>query len=303
MQSITRLLVVALVTLALVSFMICFQVRQTEQVVVTRFGQPVRVIAEPGLYAKLPWPIETVNRVDIRLNFHEVRLSEALTKDKRNVIIPVFVAWKVADPLKFLEAVGARENAESKLETLVGSAENTILGGYDFKQIVSADPNDVKLAEIENKLTATVTGQTQNSFGITVAQIGIERVTLPEANTTSVFERMRSERSQFAEQYLAEGRQQADAIRAKADAEKTVILAEAQKDAEIKRGEAEAQAAHIYSQAHSQGPEFYLLLREVETLKKTLSQNTTLVLDANSAPFSLLKPDNSETTDHESQKK
>ncbi len=257
MQSITRLLVVALVTLALLSFMLCFQVRQTEQAVVTRFGQPVRVITEPGLYFKLPWPIDTVNRVDIRLNFHEVRLSEALTKDKRNLIIPVFVAWKVADPLKFLEAVGGRENAESKLESLVGSSENTILGGYEFKQIVSADPADVKLSEIEDKLTESITSQTRNSFGITVEQVGIERVTLPEANTTSVFERMRSERSQFAEQYLAEGRQQADAIRAKTDTEKTVILAEAQKDAEIKRGEAEAQAAHIYSQAHSQGPEFY----------------------------------------------
>ena len=98
--------------------------------------------------------------------------------------------------------------------------------------------------------------------------MGIERITLPEANTSYVFERMRAERSQFAERYLAEGRQQADAIRAKTNADKTVILAEAQKQAEIKRGQGEAEAAHIYSKAHSQNPELYLFLRELETLEK-----------------------------------
>ncbi len=254
LPSITRFLVVALAVFALLLFTISFQVRQTEQAVVTRFGQPVRVITEPGLHVKLPWPIETVTRIDARLNFHEVRLAEALTRDKRNLIVPIFIAWKVADPLKFLEAMGNLENAENKLDSLVGSAENTILGRYDFKQLVSANAGDVKLGEIEEKVTESVAGQARNSFGIEVAQAGIERVTLPEANTASVFERMRSERAQFAEQFLAEGRQEADAIRAKTDSQKTVILAEAQKDAEVKRGEAEAEAARIYSQAHRQGP-------------------------------------------------
>jgi membrane protease subunit HflC len=303
---VTRLIIVTLVIAALIGFMICFQIRQTERGVITRFGQPVRVLDSPGLYVKWPWPIETVNRVDIRLNFHEVRLSEALTRDRRNIIVPVFVAWKVTDPLKFLEAIGGTENAENKLDSLVGSAENSILGSYDFKQLVSADPGDVKIPEIEDKLTGNVSTQAQNSFGITIEQVGIERITLPEANTMSVFDRMRAERSQFAEQYLAEGRQEADAIKAKTDAQKTVILADAQKEAEIRRGEAEAEAAHIYSQAQNQSPELYLLLREVDTLKKTLNQNTTLVLDANAPPFDLLKSDSPKTTsssDHDSKTK
>ncbi len=299
----TRVLIVTAVLALLLVAMVGFQVRQTEQVVVTRFGQPVRVITAPGLYARLPWPLESVNRVDTRLNFHEVRLAECLTRDKRNLVVPVFVAWRVNDPLKFLEAVGNLDSAEVKLESLVSSAENTLFGTYDFRQLVSADPAEVKLDEIEAKLTSAVSKQALGAFGIGVEQIGIERVTLPEANTQPVFDRMRAERSQYAEQYLAEGRQQADAIRAKTDSQKTVILAEAQKDADIKRGEAEAQASRIYSQAHSQGPEFYLLLREVETLKKALSQNTTLVLDANAPPFSLLKSDGPDPlTDHESKK-
>ncbi len=303
--SLARALVIAAVLLVLLATMLAFQVRQTEQVVVTRFGQPIRVITTPGLYARLPWPLESLNRIDTRLNFHEVRLAECLTRDKRNLVVPVFVAWRVNDPLKFLEAVGNPDNAEVKLESLVSSSENTVLGTYDFRQLVSENPAEVKLDEIEGKLTSSVSSQALSAFGIGVEQIGIERVTLPEANTESVFERMRAERSQYAEQYLAEGRQQADAIRAKTDSQKTVILAEAQKNADIKRGEAEAQASRIYSQAHSQGPEFYLLLREVDTLKKALSQNTTLVLDANSPPFTLLKSDPSDSLtapDHESKK-
>ena len=295
-QTLSRLLLATALGVALLFILLAFQVRQNERVVITRFGKPVHVITEPGLYAKWPWPIETVNRLDVRLNFSEVRLSEAHTKDRRNIIVPVFVAWKIGDPLKFLQAIGSPENAVSKLDSLVSSAKNTILGTYDFKQLVSASSeSDVKIAEIEQKLTALTSAQAEKSFGIIIQQVGIERITLPEANTAYVFERMRAERSQFAERFLAEGRQEADAIRAKINAQKTVILAEAQKDAEIKRGQAEAEAARIYSAAHSQSPQLYLFLRELETLKKTINQNTTLVLDANQPPFDLLKTGVKET--------
>lgn len=289
-QSLPRVALYVLLAISLLACMIGFQIRQNEKAVITRFGKPVRVISEPGLYAKWPWPVETVNRVDIRLNFYEVRLSEALTKDRRNIIVPVFIAWKINDPLKFLEAIGSPANAQNKLDGLVSSAKNTILGTYEFKQLVSASADsDVKITEIEDRLTSVTAEQAKNSFGIEIQQVGIERIALPEANTSYVFERMKAERSQFAERYLAEGRQQADAIKAKINAQKTVILAEAQKEAEIKRGMAEAEAAKIYSKAHSQNPQLYLFLRELDTLKKTINQNTTLVLDANQQPFDLLR--------------
>ncbi len=287
---IPRILLYTLIVVSLLACMVAYQVRQNEKAVITRFGKPVRVITEPGLFIKWPWPVETVNRVDVRLNFYEVRLSEALTKDRRNVIVPVFIAWKIEDPLKFLEAIGSPQNAQNKLDGLVSSAKNTILGTYEFKQLVSASADcEVKIAEIEDKLTSATAEQARNSFGISIQQVGIERIALPEANTSYVFERMRAERSQFAERYLAEGRQQADAIKAKINAQKTVILAEAQKDAEIKRGQGEADATRIYSKAHSQNPQLYLFLRELDTLKKTINQNTTLVLDASQQPFDLLR--------------
>ena len=146
----------------------------------------------------------------------------------------------------------------------------------------------MKLAEIENKIVEITSVQAQ-SFGVSIEQVGIKRITLPETNTRFVFERMRAERAQFAARYRAEGRQEADAIRAKTDAEKTTILAESRKTAEETRGKAEAEAARIYAAAHSQSANFYRFLLEIETLKRVINQNTTLVLDTNSAPFNLLK--------------
>jgi modulator of FtsH protease HflC len=291
--SAARLLPIGLTALILLAFMTGFVIRQNERAVVTRFGKPVSVISAPGLFFKWPWPIEAVSRVDARLNFHEARLSEALTRDRRNVVVPVFVAWKVADPLRFLEAMGNAENARSKLDSLVGSAKNTVLGTCDFKQLISADSQDQSaLEEIESKILGIVAPQAASSFGVRVEQIGIERIMLPEANTSYVFERMRAERSQFAERYLAEGRQEADAIRAKANAQRTTILADAQRDAEIKRGEGEAEAARIYSQSHSRNAGLYLFLRRIDTLKKSINQNTTLILDTTRPPFDLLtQPD------------
>jgi membrane protease subunit HflC len=298
-----RILIITAVTAFLLFFLIGFTIRQNEKAVITRFGQPVRVIETPGLYLKWPWPVETVNRIDIRLNLYEVRLSETLTRDRRNVIVPAFVAWQVEEPLKFIEALGTVDNAKSKLDSLVSSAKNTVLGTCDFKQLVSADKEKAGLGEIEEKIVGIVAPQAKNSFGIAIQQVGIERISLPEANTSYVFDRMRAERGQYAERYLAEGRQQADAIRADTNSQRTVIMAEAQKEADIKRGEGEAEAARIYAKSQGQDPELYSFLRQLDTLKSTIDQNTTLVLDGNQAPFNLLNAAGSTTQpDHEPQK-
>jgi len=289
-QIIVRGLIGALVGVLLLFVMLTFQVRQNERVVLTRFGRPVRVLVEPGLYGKWPWPIETVNRFDARLDFYDARISEALTRDKRNVIIPVYVAWRIDDPLKFLQSLGSADNARSKLDGLVTSARNTVLGGYDFTQLVSTNRDEVKIPEIEHTITDLVAQQAKQSFGIAVEQVGIKRLTLPEANTQFVFERMRAERAQFAAQYRAEGQQRADEVRAKTDADKTVILADARKYAEETRGKAEAEAARIYTAAHEKDPSLYRFLRELDALKQITATNTTVVLDTATPPFDLLRP-------------
>ncbi len=286
---IIRSFIGALVGALLLFVMLTFQVRQNERVVLTRFGRPMRVLLEPGLYGKWPWPIETVNRFDARLEFYDGRISEALTRDKRNVIIPVYAAWRIDDPLKFLQSLGSAENARNKLDGLLTSARNTVLGGYDFSQLVSTNRDEVKIPEIENAITTMVAQQAKQSFGIAIEQVGIKRLTLPEANTEFVFERMRAERAQFAAQYRAEGQQEADQVRAKTDADKIGILAEARKYAEETRGKAEADAARIYAAADEKDPLLYRFLRELDALKQITATNTTIVLDTGTPPFDLLR--------------
>lgn len=266
-----------------------FQVRENEFAVLTAFGKPVRVVKEPGLYPRLPWPFQSVQRFDARLDFYEVRISEALTLDKRNVVVPVFIAWRVADPLRFLQAVGSAENARAKFDALVTSARNSVLAGHEFRQLVSTDGTTLRIVAMEEEITRLVRAQAETLFGVAIEKVGVKRLSLPEANTEFVFRRMQAERQQFAAKFRAEGRQQADEIRAQTDAKKSTLVAEARREAEEIRGRAEAEAARIYADAHGQDPEFYAFYRELQVLRQTVGNNTTLILDTDSEPFRLLK--------------
>lgn len=289
-QVFTRILIAAVVVTVLGFAMFSFQVASNEAAVLTRFGSPVRTLAEPGLYFKFPWPVDTINRFDARLSFYDTRLSEALTQDKRNVILPMFLAWRIADPLKFLQSLGTATAAPTKLDSLAISTRNALLGRYDFQELVSTDPARLKLDEFEQKLAAAIKPQALSAFGIAVEQVGLKRIALPEANTLYVFERMKAERGQYAAKFRAEGRREAEELRTKADTTRTVLLAEAQKFAEETRGKGEAEAAKIYADAHAQDPQFYQFLRELEVLRKVTKENTTLILDADTTPFNQLKP-------------
>lgn len=289
LQVVFRLLITAVIVAVLGFAMCSFQVSSNEAVVLTRLGSPVRTLTEPGLYAKWPTPIDTVNRFDLRLQFLDTRLSEALTQDKRNVILPMFVAWRISDPLKFLQSLGTPAAVPAKLDSLTTSARNALLGRVDFAELVSTDPAKLKLDALESDLMTTLKPQALAAFGIAIEQLGFKRIALPEANTLYVFERMRAERGQYAARFRAEGRREAEELRAKTDAEKAVLLASAQKYAEETRGRAEAEAARIYAEAHAQDPAFFRFVRELETLRKTARENTTLILDTDTAPFSQLK--------------
>lgn len=290
LQLFFRLLIAVAVASAL-GFTLCsFQVTSNEAVVLTRFGSPVATIAEPGLHGKWPWPIDTAERFDTRLTFQETRISEALTRDKRNVIVPLYLAWRVADPLKFLQSTGTTDAVAAKLDSLATSARNTLLGRLDFAELVNADAARVKLPALEKELGEIVRPQALAAFGIAIEDVGLRRIALPEANTVFVFERMRAERAQHAARYRAEGRREAAEIRTQADAEKTVLLAEAQRYAEETRGRAEAEAARTYAAAHAQAPELYRLTRELDALRASVKENTTLVLDTATPPFTALQP-------------
>jgi modulator of FtsH protease HflC len=264
--------------------------REHERVIVLRFGEPRRVLAEAGWHARLPWPLERVVRVDARLHQGELRLSETLTRDQRNLIAPMFYAWRVADPVRYLAALGgSAEVASQRLDALITTARNAALGQMEFDQLVSVAGGQETLARFEREVLAVAKPLSASQLGIELVDTGVLAINLPQANTEAVFRRMRAERKREAERYRAEGRREAETMKATTDREVAVILAEARREAEETRGRAEASAARIYAEAHGKDPEFYAFLRELQSLRTLVDRNTTLVLDTDAAPFRLLK--------------
>lgn len=263
--------------------------------VITRFGAPVRVYDQAGLHMKLPIPFEQSYILDSRRQLYETRLTETLTRDKKNVILVTYAIWNVSagsipdDPVRFLQAVGTIENANAKLDGVITNAKNAVLGNYDFSALVSNKPDEQKLDAIEAEMLAEVQGEALNRYGIDVVQVGMQRLALPEENVSYVFDQMRAERAQYAERFRAEGEKEASSIRSETDLQVAKLRAEGDQKAEEIRGNAEAEAARIYTAAHRLDPEFYRFLRSLDSLEAMLGEQTTVVLDTDSPPFDVLK--------------
>lgn len=284
-----RLVIAVFIVGFLMLSTLCFTVPEGSVAVVTRFGAPVRVADSAGLHFKLPTPFEGVYLRDARRRLTRTRLSESLTRDKKNVVLVTYTVWKLAEPVKFLQAVGDIAGAEEKLDGIVINAKNAVLGNYDFDALVSQNPQNQKIDAIEADMTQQVQTEAKNRYGIEVMQVGLQRLALPEDNLKAVFNQMRAERSQFAAKFQAEGDKKAAEIRADADLTAARLTAEgAQKSEEI-RGRAEAGAAAIYAKAHKTDPNFYRFTRSLESMKKIIGDQSTVVMDTDSAPFNVLK--------------
>lgn len=263
-----------------------FAVDETEYVIVTQFGRPVRTIFEPGLQVKLPF--QDVIRFDRRLMIYNPRPSEFLTEDKKNLVLDNYVCWRVRNPNKFLQSVRDIAGAEARLHDIVWSALSASLGRAELSALVSTDAEKVQIKQIMDEVTRQCQDIAQNQYGIEIVDVRIKRLNLPEQNKQSVFARMRAERERIAKQYRAEGEEMALRIRAEADRERERLLSEAYRDAERIKGEGDAQSTRIYSQAHARNPEFYKLVRTLEAYKKVLDDKTSIVLSSDSELLRLL---------------
>jgi len=282
------LLAVGIVGFLLLSTLM-FTVPEGSAAVVTRFGAPVRVHRNAGLHFKMPSPFEQVYIRDARRRLSRTRLSESLTRDKKNVILVTYTVWKLDDPVKFLQAVGDIPGAEEKLDGIVSNAKNAVLGNYDFSALVSRTPAQQKIDKIENDMTSQIKAEAKNRYGIDVLEIGLQRLALPEENVRAVFDQMRAERAQFAARFKAEGDKRATQIRAEADLTAARLTAEGKQKSEEIRGRAEAAAAGIYAKAHKQDPNFYRFTRSLDSMQKIVGDQSTVVLDTQSPPFNVLK--------------
>ncbi len=263
-----------------------FTVRETEFVLITQFGRPVYTVSEAGLNIK--WFFQTANYFDKRLRVYNPRPSEFLTRDKKNLVIESYVAWKIQDPQRFVETVGDPIAAEMRLHDIVWSGLSASLGNHDIDSLIATNPDAVKSRAIFDKLSTDSDKKALAQYGIQIVDVRIKRINLPDQNKQSVYARMRAERERIARQYRAEGEEQALRIRADADRQKEEILSLAYKDAEKMRGEGDAESTRTYSQAYSKNPRFYKLLRTLEAYKKVLDDKTTAILSSDSELLKIL---------------
>lgn len=272
----------------LVGYACYVQVREGTAVVVTRFGEPVRSMTEPGPYFKLPWPIEDARQFDMRKRVFNTPYTATLTRDRRNVVLLTYVVWSITDAQLFLQSVGDETAASAKLDGMITAAKNTLMGRYDLSALVSTDPEEIRTPEIESAIVEEVQGIAAEKFGINIEQVGFKRIAYEDANVTAVLAQMRAEREAEAKQLRALGDKESRRIRDDAAVKSEEILREGRLGAGRIRGEAERAAAEIYAQAHRTDPEFYRYWRSLEALKKTLSQDATVVLRTDQGFFDLL---------------
>ncbi len=272
--------------LLLIVWLMFFTVRETEFALVTQFGKPLYTVADAGLHVK--WPFQTATSFDRRLRIYNPRPSEFLTRDKKNLVIESYVAWRIEDPKRFVETVGDPVAAEMRLHDIVWSGLSAVLGQQDLETLVSTNLETVKAGETLDRLSSQTDRAALAQYGIAVADVRIKRLNLPEQNKQSVYARMRAERERIARQYRAEGEEQALSIRADADRQKEEILSAAYKEAEKLKGEGDAEATRVYSQAYSRNPAFYKLLRTLDSYKKIFDDKTTAILSSDSELLKIL---------------
>ncbi|MBD0272034.1 MAG: protease modulator HflC [Acetobacteraceae bacterium] len=249
-----------------------FTVHQTQQVLVTQFGEPVRVIREPGLHWKLPF-IQTVIAFDRRLLDFDSSAQEVVLGSQRRLVVDAFTRYRITDPLRFFQTVGATEaGIRSRLEPSVTSALRGALANETLPAVLSAER-----ARIMGEIRQRVAADTQD-LGIEVVDVRIRRADLPEQNTQAILARMQSERERVAREVRARGAEAAQRIVASADRDRTVLLAEAQAKAQALRGEGEQAAISIFADAFQRDPEFFQFYRTMQAWREAFSDGDTRML-------------------------
>ena len=269
-------LVVAGVFMALSA---AFIVDQREQVLVLQFGDPRRVVAEPGLYFKVPF-IQRVVRFDKRLLDFDNPPEEVIASDQKRLVVDAFARYHIDDPLKFDQTVGTELALRPRLGSVISSTLRQVLGTSPLQKVVSEKRGDLML-QIRDIVRTEA-----SAFGIRVEDVRIKRADLPEENSEAIFRRMQTERQQEAAELRAKGAEQAQKIRAEANRQKVVIVAQAERDAEILRGQGEGEMNRIFADAFGRDPEFFSFWRSMQAYQAALGgDDTTMVLSPDSDFF------------------
>jgi len=292
MKNITITIFIVLIIVIMGLYFASFQVRETESALVTTFGNPKRVITEPGWYFKWPVPIQQVYTFDSRMRVVEANIGETTTKEAVPIIVNTYVVWRVAGPLQFFNANerGSVTEAVRKLRSHISDTQNRIIGQHNFSEFVNSDPSKIIFADIEKEMLddLNITQNIKDKYGIEVKAIGIKQLKISEDVSKDVFIRMIAERNRKTLATISEGNAEATSIKTDANSIKIELLAAAEARAKAIQADGDAQAAKSYKLLEAD-PELAIFLQDIEALKATLEENTVIVLSTDAYPFSLLK--------------
>jgi membrane protease subunit HflC len=275
---------VALVVLVL-ALSALFTVHQTQQALVLQFGNPKRVIQEPGLHAKLPF-IQNVIFIDRRVLDYDAPSEEVILGDQKRLVVDAFSRYRIVDPLRFYQSVGREDVLRSRINTILDASLRKVLGEVPLFTVLSADR-----AELMNRIRDSANVEAAQ-FGIDIVDVRIKRADLPAENSQAIYLRMQTEREREAKELRAQGAELAQRIRSRADRERRVIIAEAKRDADILRGEGDGEAVRVFAEASSQYPEFFAFYRSLQAYRTAFEDDqTSFILSPDSKFFRFFEQD------------
>ena len=256
-----------------------FTVKEINQAIVLQFGDPKKVIAEPGLQVKIPF-IQNVVFIDRRILSLDPAPEEVIASDQKRLIVDAYARFKIVDPLKFYISVGDERVARSRLATIINSRLRSVLGKQSLATLLSED-RAKQMAIIQDGVNAEA-----EKFGIEIIDVRIKRADLPQANSEAIYKRMQTEREREAKEFRARGAEMAVTITSTADKEVTVLLANAKKLSEIMKGEGDGQRNKIFAEAFGKDPDFFSFYRAMQAYETALiGGETSLILSPDSDFF------------------
>ena len=270
-----------------------FQIDETETAIVTTLGTPSEKPVEPGLHMRWPYPIQDVYRFDRRVRCFSGTIAkegqETSTRDNQNIIVSIFINYRIIDAKKFYSSLVTISKGEAQLNNWMRGVTLEVFGRYNFGQLVNVNSEKMRLTQIQNEILKKISIQAKPS-GIEISFVGINSLNIPESISKSVFDRMIQERKVEAEKFLAEGRSEAQRIITEINRKRDDELAKATAKAKEIRAQGDADAAKYYA-TYRKSPELAAFLRKLDSLRTIMKSKTTLILDTNSAPFDVFKMD------------
>ena len=283
-QNIGVVLVATVVVLVVLSLSM-FVVDQRQNAIVFRFGEIVSIKKTPGLFFKLPL-VDNVRFFDVRvLTIESSEPERFLTSEKKNVLVDLFVKWRIAEVEKYYISVNGEESrAQTRLLQTINDGLRAEFGNRTVHDVVSGERDRIM------ELMREKANEDARKIGVEVLDVRVKRVDLPQEVSQSVYSRMDAERKRVANELRSTGAAESEKIRADADRQREVTLAQAYREAERIKGDGDAKAAAIYARAYEQNPEFYAFYRSLEAYKQSFkSKSDVLVLEPNSEFFKYFK--------------